>query len=171
MKKLLCLMLSSIMVLASLTACGKGSAKEPTEGYVTMNGTNVVVGTKFADIEGKLGEPTQPAQDVIPCDGDESSKDILHFYEGLCITEHVDGVITALEIGDYYGDTSKVKAQGKVTIPATTQGVIDALGDPENEMTEDDFSLVYTYGKTQVMFFMNPDDRDEIFSLMMMLRE
>ena len=86
MKKVLLIGLVLTMMVSLLAGCQKAEetapetsqAQEQTAAeddlFIQVNGVKVYLEMKFEDIEDQLGEPTSPAQVILPCDGGDAYK-------------------------------------------------------------------------------------------------
>lgn len=175
MKRTLCWMLLGLLLVTLLAGCTANTPGENTPAasdgmYVLFRNTKVSLGMNYADVKEGLGEESGPAQDVLPCDGNEDGKTILHFYPGFAVTENVDGVIVELEISELYEGEGDAALMGKVKIGATQEEAIAALGEPNNyPLPEDDYGLMYGQGNQYIGVFLDPDSNKEIVSSISML--
>ena len=193
MKKTLSLLLALLLLAALLTACAvKAPASPATElpqesnqetapapaatggrMYILYNNTEDALGDTFADLKDSLGEEAAPAQEILPCDGSDLFKDTMHYYQGLSITENIDGIIKEIDVSDLYGDVANASLMGQVVVGDTQAKALEVLGEPDNfPLAEDDFSLTYQPDNQYVMVYLDPDNNKETVSgISMMLVE
>ena len=116
----------------------------PEETFILMNGTEVRVGDNMANLEGKLGEETQPAETIEPCDPNIDLTTVQYFFNGVQITTNEEGVISDISLDIRNGETDS-SFGGKVKIGDSIDGVKEILGEPE-EGNEDDMFITYYFG-------------------------
>ncbi len=149
-----------IMVVFTFSACGgsgepagSGEAQDgpatvetslPEGAYILMNGTEVRVGDNIANLEGKLGEETQPSETIQPCDPNLDMPTVQYYFNGVNLTTNEDGVISDIALDIRNGETDS-SFGGKVKLGDPIDGVKEILGEPE-EGNEDDMFITYYFG-------------------------
>lgn len=128
--------------------------KEPQALYVTINGANVRLGMKYADVKAALGGEAKPAEGWEPCVGDGESTVTSHFYTGSIIDEDPKtGIINRIYVDpeDTTGDPSLVTLAGKLKVGGPDASLKEIFGEPkETETDEDGTAYTFDYDKTML---------------------
>ena len=179
MKQYLSLLCAVLALCCLLMGCAADKAPEttqpapaePTGLYIQYQDAKLAVGIPFADVKDALGAEARPAEVILPCDGSDAYKDTMHFYGHLAVTENIDGIITNIEISDFYEGEGDPTFMGTIRLGATQEEAVKALGEPDNyPLEEDDYSLTYRKDNICTMVFLDPEtDKQTVSGISMIL--
>ena len=135
--------------------------------YVEVNGTKIIPGGNYADIEGKIGEETKPSERIEPCDPEAESADQEYYFDGFEITTVADtGLIRMIDVDQSLGDGRDALLAGKLPLGCTVDEVKAIFGEPgANELdSEDESFLRYYYGEDDgmIMFYKDEEGNNTI---------
>ena len=174
MKKIVFIMLAALLLAALLPGCAdakqpaetaastpfpQDSAAKPAEQediFVTVNGVDVYTGVPYAEYKEQLGEEIKPAEEVLACDPSSDWKQIMHFYQGVTVSEDKDGLVNSIQV-----EAGDAAILGKIGVGSTREEVKALLGQPDEE---DEWSLFYSSTQPQIMFTSSETDSDRIAS-------
>ena len=143
MKKLICLLLSVLFLLA-LASCGEASPTEDTSfAAYRANGVSVLLDAEASALLAALGTPKATAE-TNSCYGD--GKDKVYEYASFRVetytVKNVEYILSVTVFDD--SDLASAKTVEGIAIGATREDVVATYGTPE---TEDSFKLVYVNSK------------------------
>ena len=140
--------------------------------YVEVNGTKIIPGGNYADIEGKIGDETKPSERIEPCDPDAESADQEYYFDGYSLTTVADtGLIRMIDVDQSLGEGKDALLAGKLPLGCTVDEVKAIFGEPgANELdNEDESFLQYYYGEDDgmIMFYKDEEGNNTITGYIM----
>lgn len=158
------------------------SAEEPAEEpaatgniadavFVEVNGTKIVPGENYADIEGKIGDETKPSERVEPCDPEFEDADMNYFFDGYELTTVADtGFVRIIMVDERCGDGRDALLCGKLALGCTADDIHAVLGEPAPE-DEDEMFITYTYDNGNIIVYKDEEGKNTITGYVISINE
>lgn len=129
------------------SAAESGETSSADNGFVNFGGNDYKIGDDWNAVKDNLGSESKPSETIEPCDGGDYIQ-IMHYYDGLCVTTLRDEKIISLsQEGEA---TDSILIMGKVKIGDSVDSAKEAIGEPDSS---DEYQLNYSKGSSDVMVY------------------
>ncbi|MBO5995176.1 MAG: hypothetical protein J6Q41_06660 [Firmicutes bacterium] len=138
----------------------------PESVYVSLDGTPVRPGTKFGDVDGKIGTETADPVTNEPCDPAMEGPETEHYFDGYSVTVEQDDNVRIVAVDERMGSADAAFFCGNVRLGDSVDMVKEIMGE-DWEIEEDESFLIYYFDSGNLMFYKDEEGNNPITGYVM----